>query len=151
MHFDSILLICFYNIVKQVSIVSVSVLVNQPIVCTHTTSANEFGHVVIIIEYVTSTTIQTMCTCRLHPVYMRLTSSVHAAYIRCTCGLHPVYMRLTSGVHVAYIRYTCGLHAYCGCLSAIKSMYVSKATIYIITIKLYKSPIPLILPFMIIS
>ena len=127
MHFDSILLICFYNIVKQVSIVSVSVLVNQPNVCTHNTSANEFGYVVIIMEYVTSTTIQTMCTCGLHPVYMRLTSSVHAAYIRCTCGLHqvycglhPVYMRLTSGVHAAYIRYTCGLHAYCGCLSAIK-------------------------------
>ena len=109
------------------------------------------------------------CTCGLHPVYMRLTSSVHAAYIRCTCGLHQVYMRLTSGVHVAYIRCTCGLHPVYMRLTCVlyiqsttcvscnvhlherSSMYVSKATIYIITIKLYKSPIPLILPFMIIS
>ena len=115
--------------------------------------------------------------CGLHPVYMRLTSGVHAAYIQCTCGLHPVYMRLTSGVHAAYIRCTCGLHPVYMRLTCVlwmfisnriyiqstncvscnvhlherSSMYVSKATIYINTIKLYKSSILLILPFMIIS
>ena len=96
-----------------------------------------------------------LCTYGLHPVYMRLTSGVHAAYIQCTCGLHPVYMRLTCVLWMfisnkIYIQSTtcvsCNVH-----LHERSSMYVSKATIYIITIKLYKSPIPLILPFMIIS
>ena len=96
-----------------------------------------------------------LCTCGLHQVYMRLTSGVHAAYIQCTCGLHPVYMRLTCVLWMfisnkIYIQSTtcvsCNVH-----LHERSSMYVSKATIYIITIKLYKSPIPLILPFMIIS